>query len=673
MKKLSTKMILFFTSIIIILLLLVSGIVYQFTKKQIEHDVQVQSQTLVGELKTNIGNYLKMYSRKVAEYSENDVLVNFLKEEKEPQKDSYFSWQTVQKEFQQVSEKYPNMALQYIGTENKGMYTVPTLEYDADYDPTARPWYKQAVESPGEVIYTEPYEDASTGKTVVTIAKTIDDPKTNQRLGVIAMNLELNALNSMITEAEVNYGGYGFLFDRQGVALAHPTETGNNLRQEEFMDAVYAKDKDFIRYEFKGEERVLAFDTIEDTGWKIGNAFIYDEMLSSAKQILNIIMIIAAVGVLLSILLIFFISKSMTKPIVRLKEEVAKVAEGDLTVHIETKSKDEIGQLTNLFNVMVGRNRQLIAAVQESVETVKVSVENLSAVSEEATASSEEIGRAIHEIASGATQQASDADSTNHKTMSLSAQIEQVIDKNTKINTLTNEAIQANTHGLHQVQSLREQTNQSAKTIESVQVVINELTDKMQEIEYVIHTINDISDQTNLLALNASIEAARAGEHGKGFAVVAEEVRKLAEQSSTATEKVRQTIASIQKEVAVARQEFDHTKELSVAQEGAVTATEQSFHDIAQNIEQVVTSIQDVMNNMQEIDTHKDGVVASIQSIAAIAQQSAAGTEEITASTEEQIRAISTVSESAEHLQELSEGLMKMIHQFKIEESAKAE
>ncbi len=666
-------MILFFTSIIIILLLLVSGIVYQFTKKQIEHDVQVQSQTLVGELKTNIDTYLKMYSRKVAEYSENDVLVNFLKEEKEPQKDSYFSWQTVQKEFQQVSEKYPNMALQYIGTENKGMYTVPTLEYDADYDPTARPWYKQAVESPGEVIYTEPYEDASTGKTVVTIAKTIDDPKTNQRLGVLAIDLELDALNSMVAKAQVNYDGYAFLFDQQGLVLVHPTATGNELQKEAFMDDVYAKDKDFLHYKYKGEDRVLAFETIEDTGWKIGNAFIYDNMLSSAKEIFRIIMTIAAVGILLSILLIFFISKSMTKPIVRLKEEVAKVAEGDLTVHIQTKSKDEIGQLTNLFNVMVGRNRQLIAAVQESVETVKVSVENLSAVSEEATASSEEIGRAIHEIASGATQQASDADSTNHKTMSLSAQIEQVIDKNTKINTLTNEAIQANTHGLHQVQSLREQTNQSAKTIESVQVVINELTDKMQEIEYVIHTINDISDQTNLLALNASIEAARAGEHGKGFAVVAEEVRKLAEQSSTATEKVRQTIASIQKEVAVARQEFDHTKELSVAQEGAVTDTEQSFHDIAQNIEQVVTSIQDVMNNMQEIDTHKDGVVASIQSIAAIAQQSAAGTEEITASTEEQIRAISTVSESAEHLQELSEGLMKMIHQFKIEESAKAE
>ncbi|MBY6024258.1 MULTISPECIES: methyl-accepting chemotaxis protein [Bacillaceae] len=673
MKKLSTKMILFFTSIIIILLLLVSGIVYQFTKKQIEHDVQVQSQTLVGELKTNIDTYLKMYSRKVAEYSENDVLVNFLKEEKEPQKDSYFSWQTVQREFQQVSEKYPNMALQYIGTENKGMYTVPTLEYDAEYDPTARPWYKQAVESPGEVIYTEPYEDASTGKTVVTIAKTIEDPQTNQRLGVLAIDLELDALNSMVAKAQVNYDGYAFLFDQQGLVLVHPTATGNELQKEAFMDDVYAKDKDFLHYKYKGEDRVLAFETIEDTGWKIGNAFIYDNMLSSAKEIFRIIMTIAAVGILLSILLIFFISKSMTKPIVRLKEEVAKVAEGDLTVHIQTKSKDEIGQLTNLFNVMVGRNRQLIAAVQESVETVKVSVENLSAVSEEATASSEEIGRAIHEIASGATQQASDADSTNHKTMSLSAQIEQVIDKNTKINTLTSEAIQANTHGLHQVQSLREQTNQSAKTIESVQVVINELTDKMQEIEYVIHTINDISDQTNLLALNASIEAARAGEHGKGFAVVAEEVRKLAEQSSTATEKVRLTIASIQKEVAMARQEFDHTRELSVAQEGAVADTEQSFRDIAQNIEQVVTSIQDVMNNMQEIDTHKDGVVASIQSIAAIAQQSAAGTEEITASTEEQIRAISTVSESAEHLQELSEELMKMIHQFKIEEDIKGE
>lgn len=96
------------------------------------------------------------------------------------------------------------------------------------------------------------------------------------------------------------------------------------------------------------------------------------------------------------------------------------------------------------------------------------------------------------------------------------------------------------------MQLLRNQTTESSQTIHGVQTVMEELTSKMKEIESIIFTINSISDQTNLLALNASIEAARAGEHGKGFAVVAEEVRKLAEQSSQATEQVRHTIAAIQ-------------------------------------------------------------------------------------------------------------------------------
>ncbi|TYR79054.1 methyl-accepting chemotaxis protein [Priestia megaterium] len=678
MKKLSAKLVLSFTTFIVLLLLLASGAVYQFTKQQVEEDVKVQSQSLVKELKRNIDTYLEMYSRMVATSSENDVVVNFVKQansQENKKDDNYFNWQTVEKEFQQFSEKYPDIALQYIGTKNKAMYAVPKTEFPADYDPTSRVWYKQAEAKPDEIIYTEPYKDAATGHMVVTIAKAVLEPQSKEVLGVTAIDLELDALQGIVSQAKVDYEGYAFLFDENGTALVHPTLAGKSLANESFIKDMYqsGKKSDFFQYRYDGEDKVLTYETIERTNWKVGNAFIYTKMLASAHQMLKIITIISSIAILLSVLLTFMIAKMITKPIIRLKDEVAKVAEGDLTVHIETKSKDEIGELTQLFNEMVTSTRQLIGTVQHSVQTVKVSVENLSAVSEEATASSEEIGRAIQEIASGATQQASDADTTNHKTMNLSSQIEQVIEKNTQINLLTNEAVVANEKGLKQIQTLRQQTNESSKMVESVQEVMKELAQKMNEIEYVIHTINDISDQTNLLALNASIEAARAGEHGKGFAVVADEVRKLAEQSSRATEQVRQTIANIQNEVSVARQEFNRTEELSKSQETAVTHTEQSFYDIANTIEQVVDSIKNVMGNMQEISSHKDEVVASIQSIAAIAQQSAAGTEEITASTEEQIRAISTVSESAEHLQELSEQLIVMVRKFKIENESNGE
>ncbi len=142
---------------------------------------------------------------------------------------------------------------------------------------------------------------------------------------------------------------------------------------------------------------------------------------------------------------------------------------------------------------MVAKMKTLIGTVQTSVETVKTSVEDLSAVSEEATASSEEIGRAIHEIASGATQQASDADSTNHKTMSLSSQIEEVIEQNAQINKMTIEAVSINEKGLKQMQLLRNQTTESSQTIHAVQAVMEELTNKMKKIESIIFTINSIS------------------------------------------------------------------------------------------------------------------------------------------------------------------------------------
>ncbi|KHF29970.1 Methyl-accepting chemotaxis protein McpC [Anoxybacillus sp. BCO1] len=213
---------------------------------------------------------------------------------------------------------------------------------------------------------------------------------------------------------------------------------------------------------------------------------------------------------------------------------------------------------------------------------------------------------------------------------------------------------------------LQAKSTESQNELRSVETVITDLGAKMQQIGAIIQTITDISAQTNLLALNASIEAARAGEHGKGFAVVAEEVRKLAEQSAQATEQIRQTITSIQQQAALATEAVDHTKQMNDQQQVAVNETAESFMHIATMMEQLTSAIEHIFTQIHDVNENKEQIVAALQNLAAISEQSAASAEEVSASSEEQLKALSTVTEAAERLNDMSRSLQQLIHRFHV-------
>ncbi|WP_153732372.1 methyl-accepting chemotaxis protein [Sporosarcina obsidiansis] len=658
-RSIKTKIILIVMILFILGISLMTFMTNDQAKKQSIANTIDSSNAIVNEMSFGVFNFLDKYETGLQLLATKDEITSFTGEDGKE-----VTVKELESTFDEFLSIYPDSSAVYYSLVSKYSVIKPNVDLTG-YDPTTRPWYQQAVESPDEVQWTEPYQDHTTKQFVITASKAIT--VNGELAGVVGLDIELTALTDAITSRDIGFEGYPILLDTQGVAISHPTKSGENLSTLPYFKQMYDQDSSVIKYtDDKGIAKRNIYTTLPEFNWKVGAVYEENKLNGLAHSLRNSMLIIAMITLIITFIGLFFAISRMIKPIETIKALMAKVSAGDLTVRSEIKTKDEVGELGQDFNQMVEHMNEIITVVRSSADDVRINSESLSAVSEETNAASTEVVQAVGEIAEGAAKSAEDAEIVTERTDLLGHEINEIREKaSTMLEIATKTGVQ-NTNGQEQMNALKSSFTTTGTTLETMTSDIHSLSEKVQAIGIVMETIMNISKQTNLLALNASIEAARAGEHGKGFAVVADEVRTLAEQSAQATDDVKVTIEELQEDSRIVSRQMKTTIETFRDQGMVVQETEKTFQELSSLMEDMQESIHTVTEEIQLIATHKDEVTLTIQTMSATSEETAAACEEVSASTEEQLRAIQSVTDAAEILTELSEKLSDVIEQFKV-------
>ena len=368
-----------------------------------------------------------------------------------------------------------------------------------------------------------------------------------------------------------------------------------------------------------------------------------EDVFSGVKTTTLVALIIVVV---LSVITLVLLLRSIKNSVDTILEGARHIAAGDLRSKIMLDGDDEFAHIAHQFNTMVESMQKMIRKIKATATDVAGSSEELTANANQSAQVTQNVAQSITEVAEAAEKQMSIVTKSSATIDDFQHGLEEVIANQRHAREQTQATAQKATEGNSFVQSTVEQMNSIAQTVQQTGEIVGKLGERSKEIGNIVEIISNISGQTNLLALNAAIEAARAGEHGRGFAVVAEEVRKLAEESQNASQKISDLIQSIQEETSQAVASMEEGRREAEKGKENVTATGESFSEIlamigdvkkaslavSERVLQLREDMSTIVDGMGEVDTSAKGIGSESQNVSAATEEQAAGMEEIASS-----------------------------------------
>lgn len=467
----------------------------------------------------------------------------------------------------------------------------PLIDYD---DEQAGAYYWLPKNTKNECLI-EPYMSPIQGKDVLITTLVVPIITNDTFYGMVGVDLRLDMFQEVVDDVEDLYDGTA-----QILVISHSgtlvTATGKPELAGKYVENIHKDFEKNLSNIQSGKEIVemMGNDLEVFTPLKVGRATtpwsvnvlipmkkitaVADDQRKQAYLDLWRMLGIAGFFIALALAFLWFIARTITRPIVNAVEVAEQLAQGDLTIEIDVTSKDEVGQLQRAMKLMIETLRGFAYGIQKAAEQV--------------ASGSRAMSSSAEEMSQGASSQASAAEEASSSMEEMVANIRQNADN----------AVQTEKIALKAAEDARESGHAVAEAVGAIQKIAKKIA-----------VIEDITRQTRMLSLNATIEAARAQEHGKGFAVVASEVRSLAERSQAAATEITQLASS----------------SVVVAEKAG-----EMLIKLIPNIQKTAELVQEISAASKEQNTGAGQVNRAIQQLDQVTQQNSATSEEISATAE---------------------------------------
>lgn len=672
-KSVGVKLFLIFFAGIMIFVISLGLLSYSKAKNTIEENASRANQETIDQTKEKMDIILERFvdtSTQIFFDPEMQSLLQNMSNKDLTAYDMFINSSSINKQLSNVAFTNKSMEAIYLVPTDDTKSTMGTGSSSASMgDIRSEAWYDEIVQSGGyRWLPTEIKEDGSAP--TFRIARSMKNLQGTNQSYVLVIELKLEVLEEQLKSLNLGEGAVIQLIapDKKVVASTIADRTGKETELAFYGELTEQTGSTNAEYAVDGKstDMLVVYSTMETSDWKLIGMVPTSMLVKDAKGILTLTLWMALVDAAIAVLIGVWMVRMIARPLGKLKDLMQEGAKGNLKVRTPFTSKDEIGQLSAAFNLMMEQITKLVEQTNRSAQEVLDTASELSNASKKTAISASEIAVATEEIAGGASSLATEAERGNELTDNISRQMQSVVAANEEMGQSARHVEQSSETGTQHLNQLMTKTQKTEEMIGALVNKVDSLKESTSSVLKVLDVLQNITKQTNILSLNATIEAARAGAAGRGFMVVAGEVRQLAEQSRQSIDMVGEITDKIMHEMNETVAALSNVNPLFREQMDAVKDTNVIFASVQEQMGAFVEKLGMVTDSIGDLSKSQGTLSEAMSNVSAVAEESSATSEEVASLSSEQQNISNQLVNLSDKLENVSTELKNTLSRFTV-------